>query len=437
MRAYEVTKSIEGLTPLKPATDLASWVARTLPGTTIGEYVVEGLIGVGGMGAVFKGRQPQIGKEVAVKVLLSPPEDRETAERFLAEARAVNAIRHRGIIDIFSFGRLPSGQLYFVMELLQGRPFDALTSPAKPVPAEVALGWVEEICDALHAAHQCSVIHRDIKPSNLFLVEPTHGAPYVKLLDFGIAVRRGGPGDDQVVMGTPHYMPPEQSGGGPIGPAADVYALGCVLFELLTGTKAFEAPDPIDLMTQHVVGPVPLPSQRTVHVPRQVDQLVAWALQKRAGDRPASAAQFGAACRAVRQGLMRARLAAPTPPPPPPRPRPPQRTVTPPLLSKPLVHLPPMVEPQPSTRVLKSAVARSQASSRLTQACGVLGVLAALGAVLSFGMNVSQAVPHAPAPVVAPQDPVPERAPGPSHLEHSPENAAPTAVAGLESRIDS
>ncbi len=197
------------------------------------------------MGVVYEGIQPVIGKRVAVKVLQAQlVDDEETVARFLAEARAVNAIRHRGIIDIFSFGQLDNGVHYFVMEFLDGEPFDSIIASRAPLPYADVIEWAVEVLDALDAAHAERVIHRDIKPSNLFLVNTRRGRPYVKLLDFGIAKLQEGSGVPvtraQLVLGTPEYMAPEQARGQAITPATDVYAFGCVLFEMLTGQVVFE-----------------------------------------------------------------------------------------------------------------------------------------------------------------------------------------------------
>ncbi|HEY0879944.1 MAG TPA: serine/threonine-protein kinase, partial [Archangium sp.] len=159
-----------------------------LSGRKLGEYELVARVGVGGMGEVYEGRHPLIGKRVAVKVLLpSLSNEAELVERFLSEARAVNEIRHRGIVDIFSFGQLPEGSRYFVMEFLEGEAFDKIIKKRAPMPIVETLNWADEMLDALDAAHAAGIIHRDIKPSNLFLVNTGRGRPYVKLLDFGIA----------------------------------------------------------------------------------------------------------------------------------------------------------------------------------------------------------------------------------------------------------
>ncbi len=271
--------------------------SNDLTGQTLGDYKIVGRIGKGGMGVVYEGLQPMIGKRVAVKVLTSEASKQaEAVSRFLAEARAVNAIRHRGIVDIFNFGIAPGGSQYFVMELLEGMPFDEVIRHRAPVPVADALRWIDEVLDALDAAHSAGVIHRDIKPSNLFLVDTGRGQPYVKLLDFGIAKLvpfRGNHTTPQTnvnaVVGTPDYMAPEQARGQPISGLTDVYALGCVLYELLTGQRIFVANGAMEVMFAHVERTPVAPSKVLKTIPTAVDALVLHLVAKKPQDRPKSA----------------------------------------------------------------------------------------------------------------------------------------------------
>jgi serine/threonine-protein kinase len=232
-----------------------------------------------------------------VKVLTAEASKQtEAVARFLAEARAVNAIRHRGIVDIFNFGTAPNGAQYFVMELLEGMPFDEVIRHRAPVPPVDALRWIDEVLDALDAAHSAGVIHRDIKPSNLFLGDTGRGTPYVKLLDFGIAKltpMRGGNATPQTnvnaVVGTPDYMAPEQARGQPISGLTDVYALGCVLYELLTGQRIFVANGAMEVMFAHVERKPDPPSKHVKTIPAAVDQLVLHLVAKKPDDRPKTA----------------------------------------------------------------------------------------------------------------------------------------------------
>ena len=308
--------------------------SQNLLGLTVGEYEIRSRIGRGGMGVVFEGVQPVIGKRVAVKVLLSQFSDNEELmERFLSEARAVNAIRHRGIVDIFSFGQLPDGTMYLVMEFLEGIALDKLLKTRGPIPLLDTLSWVEEILDALDAAHAAGIIHRDIKPSNLFLVEEARGQRYVKLLDFGIAKLNALQGEStpqtraSVIIGTPDYLPPEQARGLAVSAQTDLYSLGIVLFELLTRRKPFKGQNDLQTMWMHVEQAAPAPSSFHPDIPPELDDLVLWALQKNPADRPASADEMLAAVRSVKAliaqsspGALGAAPALPPPAPPPSNP---------------------------------------------------------------------------------------------------------------------
>jgi serine/threonine-protein kinase len=284
-----------------------------LSGKKIGEYEIASRIGVGGMGEVYEGRQPLIGKRVAVKVLLpSLSKEKELVDRFLAEARAVNEIRHRGIVDIFSFGQLPEGSHYFVMEFLEGTAFDKLLTQRGPLPIAEALSYLEEVLDALDAAHAAGIVHRDIKPSNIFLVHTGRGRPYVKLLDFGIAklgaLNQGSDSAPQTrastILGTPDYISPEQARGRSISPATDLYALGVVLFEMVTGRRPFQAENALQTMWMHVEEKPPIPSSLRPEIPPSLDELILWALEKDPANRPASATEMRAHLDAIRASLL-------------------------------------------------------------------------------------------------------------------------------------
>ena len=188
-------------------------------GTMVGEYRIERKLGAGTFGDVYAGEQPLIGKRVAIKVLNQRfASDPVMVSRFVAEARAVNKIRQRNIIDIFSFGVLPGlDRHYFVMELLEGLTLGELMDRSGRLPLSVVLPIVRDIAEALDAVHEAGITHRDLKPDNVFLGTERDGSYFPKLLDFGIAkligdeaAHRTGPG---MVMGTPRYMSPEQARG--------------------------------------------------------------------------------------------------------------------------------------------------------------------------------------------------------------------------------
>ncbi|NNC18574.1 serine/threonine protein kinase [Corallococcus exiguus] len=259
-----------------PGTE-ATAITDPLIGLKLGEYELRSRIGVGGMGLVYDGIQPLIGKRVAVKVLR--PELAHSSEqvaRLLAEARAVNAIRHRGIIDIFGFGQLPDGRQYIVMEYLDGQPLDAILAEKGRLPVPEALSLLDEVLAALGAAHGAGVVHRDLKPSNIFLVRQPDGTRYVKLLDFGLAKRGEGPTvrtaqtRTDMVVGTPEYMAPEQARGQSVGPMTDLYAMGVVTFEIITGRLPFIGSSPVDLLMKHVEARPPRPSEFVPDLPPAV-----------------------------------------------------------------------------------------------------------------------------------------------------------------------
>src|SRR5262249_46856431 len=214
-----------------------------------GNYRVVAKLGEGGMGAVYLAEHPLIGKKVALKVLRE--DNAEAAERFFNEARAVNAIGHPNIVDILDYGVVGSS-VYLIMELLVGESLGALLAREAPLPVERALPIAVQIADALAACHAKGVIHRDLKPDNVFLL----AGDRVKLLDFGIAKLTSGQRRETgkgMVIGTPAYMSPEQcEGRRDIDARADIYALGILTYEMLTGTVPFSGDGYGDVLNQHI-----------------------------------------------------------------------------------------------------------------------------------------------------------------------------------------
>ena len=281
-----------------------------LVGTTLGEYRVLEPIGEGGMGVVYRGVQPIIKKRVAIKVLKPNMAGDATQVRRLAdEAVAVNSIRHRNIIDIFSFGQLPDGRPYIVMEFLEGQPLDAYvaSSGRLKVPETVAL--LIAICSPLGAAHRAGVVHRDLKPSNIFVCETADGERYLKLLDFGLA-KKGLSLDGTteqtsraVVTGTPNYMAPEQARGQSVSGRTDLYALGVMAYELVTGELPFTAVGPMEVLMQHVSAPIPSVREVVPTVPVALEELINRLLAKSADDRPLTADEVRASLIEIARGL--------------------------------------------------------------------------------------------------------------------------------------
>lgn len=208
------------------------------PGTRVGDYVLGEVLGIGGMAVVYAAEHSVIGKRAAIKVLARQLDGESSAvARFIREARAVNTIAHPNIVEIFDFGRLEDGRWYLAMERLEGNSLDTFPMP---LTVEKASRIVIEVCRALEAAHERGVVHRDLKPGNVFVGE---GATLqVKLLDFGIA-RSVDQRDAHTVtqvgtfVGTPAYASPEQIHALPPSPHSDIYSLGVMLFELVTGSR--------------------------------------------------------------------------------------------------------------------------------------------------------------------------------------------------------
>jgi serine/threonine protein kinase len=210
---------------------------EVLVGMNLGPYVVRSLISEGGMGVVYAGEHPTLGRRVALKVLrpeLSLRDD--IVERFTQEARAVNTIGHANIVNIYDFGRTPFGTFYIVMEYLEGRTLRQLLDLGGPQPLERVCMVVREVGAALESAHSKGFIHRDVKPENI-MMGIRSGSEWVKLLDFGIAKLLTGNNTTATsgTMGTPQYMSPEQLDDGKVDHRSDIYALGGVIYELLTG----------------------------------------------------------------------------------------------------------------------------------------------------------------------------------------------------------
>ncbi len=266
-------------------------------GERIGSYAIKRVIGEGGMGFVYEAVQEPIGRRVAIKVLHSEFAHKEDViKRFFNEARAVNLITHPSIVQISDYGVIADGTAYLVMELLEGQTLDAhikSTGGRLPEPLAQNLAW--QLASAMEAAHQKEIIHRDLKPSNVMIIADS-AMPFglrVKLLDFGIA--KLGQSLEQaqlktrtgLVMGTPLYMAPEQClGTAAITPKADVYALGILLFEMLTGAPPFYSDSDLVVLNQHVKDKAPTVQSVVATISRGTSELVAKMLEKEPALRP-------------------------------------------------------------------------------------------------------------------------------------------------------
>jgi eukaryotic-like serine/threonine-protein kinase len=267
-------------------------VLDPLVGKTIaGCYVIEDLLGEGGMSTVYRARHKLVDRPCAVKVM-NPvlATDAKVRERFRREARSTQTIAHPNVIEIFDQGEMEDGIPYIVMELLAGSTLAALVE-AGAMPPVRALPIMIQIARGIARAHDLGVVHRDLKPDNIFIVARDDGRDLVKILDFGIARSRA---DTRLtnageLFGTPQYMAPERITSGEAGPSVDLYALGIIFFEMVTGQLPFNANDPATFLIRHMKDPAPAPRSLDGRVPERLDALILQLLEKDPRARPVDA----------------------------------------------------------------------------------------------------------------------------------------------------
>ncbi|MBI4508150.1 MAG: protein kinase, partial [Deltaproteobacteria bacterium] len=265
-----------------------------------GRYRIRSLIGEGGMGRVYEAEHVEIGKRVALKIL-HPAFSRtpDVVARFRREARAASKIGHPNIVDVTDSGTTADGSVYFVMEFLEGVELAAVIAREGALEIQRALHIASQMCRALAAAHNAGIIHRDLKPENVFLVVREGTPDFVKVLDFGIAKsaeleeqrneRLTHPG---MAMGTPEYMAPEQAAGKPADARSDVYAVGAIVYEMLTGAPPYQGENFMEILTKKATREPTPPGELRKDLPEIVEKLVLRSLARSPEDRPPSMEAF-------------------------------------------------------------------------------------------------------------------------------------------------
>jgi serine/threonine protein kinase len=336
-----------------------------LVGTLLaGKYEVQKTLGRGGMGAVYLARQIAMDRQVAVKVLLTElSTNPHAAKRFVQEAKAVSRLQHPNTITIHDYGTSEAGQMYIVMELLKGQTLASALHTAGRIDALRAAKIISQVCASLAEAHEAGIIHRDLKPDNIFLTQVGRDPDHAKVLDFGIAKVLDAEGASKLtatgmVFGTARYMSPEQAQGKQVDGRADVYSLGVVLFEILTGSPPFSADTVVALLLKHVTAPVPMFTEACPDhaVDPEIERITRRALQKDPGLRYQRISDFAEELDAFARtlgGYPRPSMSAPPersarPPEPAPRAGPPTVAEAQPLSPDPTLVSAPLQRSKPA-----------------------------------------------------------------------------------------
>src|SRR5829696_10037168 len=236
-------------------------------------YELRGLVGSGGMANVFLSHDEVLDRDVALKLLKDQyAQNEEFVERFKREARSAASLSHPHIVPVFAWGETGDGMYYMAMEYLSGGTLKERIMSKGALPARTAAAVALQIAEALQAAHEQGMIHRDIKPHNILITDSGH----VQVADFGIAraAEATSISDLGYILGSAKYMSPEQAASGTVGLASDLYSLGVVLYEMLTGRVPFEVEVPSDLLAKHAGGPPPRPRKINPKVPEGMDTVV-------------------------------------------------------------------------------------------------------------------------------------------------------------------
>src|ERR1039458_8830394 len=259
-------------------------------GETVSHYRIVSRLGSGGMGVVYLAEDTHLARQVAIKFSTAAPEDGQYRARFLREARAASALNHPHIARIYDYGETAAGKPFIVMELVAGEDLSQLLHRGGMSVAQ-ALRIVEEVAEALAEAHRHGIVHRDIKPGNIVINERGQ----VKVLDFGLAKQFGEGAQPDIsrtqretsaetaagtVLGTPSYMSPEQAREAPLGPRSDLFSLGSVFYECLTGRPPFSGTNSVDILAAVLHVEAPPPSQLNPQIPVSLDRIALKALAK-------------------------------------------------------------------------------------------------------------------------------------------------------------
>lgn len=283
-----------------PSLVITRLVGKVAAAREMGAYKLETLLGTGGMGEVWRASHRLLAQPAAVKLirgewLTDGPAGAVALERFKREARVTSQLRSQHTIDLYDFGLTEDGTFFYAMELLDGLDLETLVERHGPLPPARAVHLLRQACLSLEEAHRHGLVHRDVKPANLFVCHEGLEADHLKVLDFGLVAEERDAEATRLtaantIAGTPSCMAPEQIQGAGIGPATDLYALGCVAYWLLAGHHVFDRDNAAMVLVDHLhTEPVPLREAVGPHIPEDLDEIVMECLEKHAEDRPESA----------------------------------------------------------------------------------------------------------------------------------------------------
>lgn len=288
-----------------------------LPESLIGQvfdrrYRVEEKLGSGGMGAVYRARDLQEEKDVAIKIIRQSilACDKTTEEHFWQEAQATSLIRHPNVVNAIDIGFTDTNCPYIVMELLEGKTLREVIAQDAPLDVTRAIVLMLQIAEGVGAAHDTGILHRDLKPTNVFITRATQVPSTVKILDFSLAklLRHNQDGDtfgftSGKMRGTPRYMSPEQCEGKELTPASDVYSMGVIFFEMLTNNLPFGGTNAKEIAFNQVNGQLPSMREFVFSIPTEIDEFVSRVLSKDPGQRPSDANAFHTELKALAERL--------------------------------------------------------------------------------------------------------------------------------------